>query len=137
MIDDSWTNIILDDVYDTFHKDKEAKTKIAKESEDMALSIMKESEKATVKDYTKLVVTHEMVDYVLEKYANNWKCEVEIAYVILEDLWLEYRNNDKRKGNEVEHAEVVQIFSDEDNYEDPTASTSTRFRAPIASTFNA
>ncbi|GKD29491.1 hypothetical protein Tco_1240269 [Tanacetum coccineum] len=63
----------------------------------MTLSIMKgkflsmvESEKATVNDYTKLVVTDGMVDYVLEKYGNNWKCEDEIAYVILEDLWLKY-----------------------------------------------
>ncbi|GJY80922.1 hypothetical protein Tco_0493673, partial [Tanacetum coccineum] len=70
MEDDSWTDIILDDVYDIFYRDKEAETEVAKESEDMALYIMKEkflsmveSEKATVKDYTKLVVTDEMVDY--------------------------------------------------------------------------
>nr|GFA23183.1 hypothetical protein [Tanacetum cinerariifolium] len=55
--DDSWTDIILDDVYDTFYRDEEQETKVAK--------------KATVKDYTKLVVTDGMVDYVLEKYGNN------------------------------------------------------------------
>ncbi|GKE70092.1 hypothetical protein Tco_1528164 [Tanacetum coccineum] len=71
MEDDSWTDIILDNVYDTFYRDKEAETEVAKESEDMTLSIMKESEKATIKDYTKLVVTDEIVDYVLEKYANK------------------------------------------------------------------
>ncbi|GJY37282.1 hypothetical protein Tco_0422660 [Tanacetum coccineum] len=90
--------------------DKEAETEVAKESEDMTLSIMKEKflsmvefEKATVKDYTKLVVTDGMVDYVLEKYRNKWKCEDEIAYVILEDLWLKYGKNDKGKGKEAKH----------------------------------
>ncbi|GJW58350.1 hypothetical protein Tco_0105081 [Tanacetum coccineum] len=108
--DDLWTDIILDDVYDTFYRDEEQETEVAKESKDIALSIMKEkfvsmveSEKATVKDYTKLVVTDGMVDYVLEKYRNNWKCKDEIAYVILEDLWLKYGKDDKRKGKEVEH----------------------------------
>nr|GFD40095.1 hypothetical protein [Tanacetum cinerariifolium] len=63
----------------------------------MKLSIMKEkslamveSEKARIKDYTKLVVIDGMVDYVLEKCGNKWKSEDEIAYVILEDLWLKY-----------------------------------------------
>ncbi|GJX53705.1 hypothetical protein Tco_0282074 [Tanacetum coccineum] len=59
---------------------------------------MVESEKARVKDYTKLVVTDEMVDYVLEKYRNKLKSEDEIAYVILEDLWLKYEKDDKGKG---------------------------------------
>ncbi|GJS55620.1 hypothetical protein Tco_0628982 [Tanacetum coccineum] len=92
--DDSWIDIIMDDVYHTFYRDEEEEeTKVAKASEDMKLSIMKEkflamveSEKARVKDYTKLVVTDGMVDYVLEKYGNKWKFEDEIAYVILEDL---------------------------------------------------
>ncbi|GKC81996.1 hypothetical protein Tco_1137713 [Tanacetum coccineum] len=39
--DDSWADIILDDVYDTFYRDEEQKTEVAKESEDMTLSIMK------------------------------------------------------------------------------------------------
>nr|GEW09934.1 hypothetical protein [Tanacetum cinerariifolium] len=30
--DDSWTNIILDDVYDTFYRDEEEETEVAKES---------------------------------------------------------------------------------------------------------
>ncbi|GKA02451.1 hypothetical protein Tco_0675116 [Tanacetum coccineum] len=42
MEDELWSNIIWDDVYNTFYRDKEAKTKVAKESEDMALSIMKD-----------------------------------------------------------------------------------------------
>ncbi|GKD44596.1 hypothetical protein Tco_1269241 [Tanacetum coccineum] len=110
MEDDSWTDIIWDDVYDTFYRDKEAKTEVAKESKDMAISIMKEkflsmveSENATVKNYTKLVVTDGVVDYVLKKYENKWKCEDEIAYVILEDLWLKYGKDDKGTGNEAEH----------------------------------
>ncbi|GKA12260.1 hypothetical protein Tco_0691806 [Tanacetum coccineum] len=110
MEDDSWTDIILDYLYDTFYRDEEEETEVAKESEDITLSIMKEkflseveSEKAKVKDYTKLVATDGMVDYVLEKYGNNWKCEDEIAYVILEDLWLKYEKGDKGKGKEAEH----------------------------------
>ncbi|GKA55314.1 hypothetical protein Tco_0754263 [Tanacetum coccineum] len=119
MEDDSWTDIILDDVYNKFYRDEEEETEVAKESEDIALSVMKEKflsmvefEKATVKDYKKLVVTDGMVDYVLEKYRNNWKCEDEI----LEDLWLKYgkgkeaehdhlkvNKGDKGKGKEAEH----------------------------------
>ncbi|GKA21648.1 hypothetical protein Tco_0701637 [Tanacetum coccineum] len=109
--DDSWIDIIMDDVYHTFYKDEE-EAKVAKASEDMKLSIMKEkflamveSEKARVKDYTKLVVTDGMVDYVLEKYGNKWKSEDEIAYVILEDLWLKYGKDDKGKGKLVEDNE--------------------------------
>ncbi|GJX41667.1 hypothetical protein Tco_0256657 [Tanacetum coccineum] len=64
---------------------------------------MVESKKATVKDYIKLVVTDGMVDYVLEKYGNNWKCEDEISSVILEDLWLKYEKGDKGKRKEAEH----------------------------------
>ncbi|GKB39463.1 hypothetical protein Tco_0884405 [Tanacetum coccineum] len=41
MKDDSWTDIILDDVYNTFYRDEEEETEVAKESEDMALSVMK------------------------------------------------------------------------------------------------
>ncbi|GJY62677.1 hypothetical protein Tco_0464137 [Tanacetum coccineum] len=63
---------------------------------------MVESSKATVKDYTKLLVTDEMVEYVLEKYGKNW-------------------NYDKEKGKEAEHDHlrvnkvVVQVSSDEDD----------------------
>ncbi|GJV63776.1 hypothetical protein Tco_1474604 [Tanacetum coccineum] len=67
---------------------------------------MVESLKATVKDYTKLMVTDEMVEYVLEKYRKNWNCEDEIADVILEDLWLKYEKYDKEKGKEAEHDHV-------------------------------
>ncbi|GJR01544.1 hypothetical protein Tco_0524528 [Tanacetum coccineum] len=107
--DDSWIDIIMDDVYDIFYRDEEEEAKVAKASEDMKLSIMKEkflaiveSEKARVKDYTKLVVTDGMVDYILEKYGNKWKSEDEIAYVVREDLWLKYGKYDKRKGKLVE-----------------------------------
>ncbi|GKE08427.1 hypothetical protein Tco_1411978 [Tanacetum coccineum] len=40
MEDDSWTDIIPDDVYNTFYRDEEEETKVAK-NEDMALSVMK------------------------------------------------------------------------------------------------
>nr|GEZ86339.1 hypothetical protein [Tanacetum cinerariifolium]GEZ95985.1 hypothetical protein [Tanacetum cinerariifolium] len=109
--DDSWIDIIMDDVYDTFYKDEEEEeAKVAKASEDMKLSIMKEkflvmveSKNTKVKDYTKLVVTDGKVDYVLEKYGNKWKSEDEITYVILEDLWLKYGKYDKGKGKLVEN----------------------------------
>ncbi|GKF04999.1 hypothetical protein Tco_0035667, partial [Tanacetum coccineum] len=42
MKDDSWTDIILNDVYNTFYRDEEEETQVAKESEDMAHSVMKE-----------------------------------------------------------------------------------------------
>ncbi|GKD63080.1 hypothetical protein Tco_1305188, partial [Tanacetum coccineum] len=107
--DDSWIDFIIDDVHDTFYRDEEEEAKVAKASEDMKLSIMKEkflsmveSEKARIKDYTKLVVTDGMVDYVLEKYRNKWKSKDEIAYGILEDLWLKYGKYDKGKGKLVE-----------------------------------
>nr|GEV85256.1 reverse transcriptase domain-containing protein [Tanacetum cinerariifolium] len=41
MEDDSWTDIILDDVYNTFYRDEEEETEVEKESEDMELSVMK------------------------------------------------------------------------------------------------
>nr|GFB68233.1 hypothetical protein [Tanacetum cinerariifolium] len=63
----------------------------------------KKAKEAIVKDYTKLVLTDGMVDYVLEKYGNKWKCEDEIAYVILEYLWLKYGKDDKGKRKEAEH----------------------------------
>ncbi|GKD73683.1 hypothetical protein Tco_1331965 [Tanacetum coccineum] len=102
--DDSWIDIIMDDVYDTFYRDEEEETKVAKSATCYVEKFlaMVESEKARVKDYTKLVVTDGMVDYVLEKYRNKWKSEDEIAYVILEDLWLKYEKDDKGKGKLVE-----------------------------------
>nr|GEV46802.1 hypothetical protein [Tanacetum cinerariifolium] len=39
--DDSWINIIMDDVYYTFYRDEEEEAKVAKASEDMKLFIMK------------------------------------------------------------------------------------------------
>ncbi|GKB98838.1 hypothetical protein Tco_0984975 [Tanacetum coccineum] len=49
-----------------------------------------ESEKATEKIYRKLMVTDDMVEYVLEKYGKNWNIEDEIADVILKDLQIKY-----------------------------------------------
>nr|GFA97644.1 putative RNA-directed DNA polymerase [Tanacetum cinerariifolium] len=57
------------------------------------LSIV-ESEKGNAK----LMVSDEMVDYVLEKYGNKLKCEDEIVDVILEDLRIKYEKDDKGKG---------------------------------------
>nr|GEZ87276.1 hypothetical protein [Tanacetum cinerariifolium] len=51
--DDSRIDIIIDDVYDTFYKDEEEKSKVAKESKDMKLSIMKDD-----KGKEKLVVDY-------------------------------------------------------------------------------
>ncbi|GJV94925.1 ribonuclease H-like domain-containing protein [Tanacetum coccineum] len=46
----------------------------------------------------KLMVTDDMVDYVLEKYGKNWKFNDQIADVILEDLHIKYGKYDKGKG---------------------------------------
>ncbi|GKA26145.1 hypothetical protein Tco_0712254 [Tanacetum coccineum] len=48
--DDSWIDIIMDDVYHTFYRDKEEEAKVAKAKKFLA---MVESEKARVKDYKK------------------------------------------------------------------------------------
>nr|GEW57371.1 hypothetical protein [Tanacetum cinerariifolium] len=76
--DDSWIDIIMNDVYDTFYIDEEEEANVAKASEDMKLSIMKEkflamieSEKARINDYTKLVVTDGIVDYEKEKLVED------------------------------------------------------------------
>ncbi|GKF12610.1 hypothetical protein Tco_0050536, partial [Tanacetum coccineum] len=37
-------------------------------------------------DWSKLVVTEEMVDYVLAKYGNQWEVDEPITDVILDDL---------------------------------------------------
>nr|GEU79572.1 hypothetical protein [Tanacetum cinerariifolium] len=107
--DNSWINIIMDDVYDTFYRDKE-EAKVAKAKKFLA---MVESEKAKVKDYTKLVVTDGMVDYVLKKYRNKWKSQDEITYVILEDLWLKYGNRIVEREKEEEHHHLKRIMERE------------------------
>nr|GEV99866.1 putative reverse transcriptase domain-containing protein [Tanacetum cinerariifolium] len=114
-----WGKIIATNKIMDIDEEEEEEANVAIASEDMKLSIIKEkflamikSENARVNDYTKLVVTHGMVDYVLEKYRNKWKSENEIAYVILENLWLKYGKDDKgkrklvednEKGKEAEH----------------------------------
>ncbi|GKB15942.1 hypothetical protein Tco_0849865 [Tanacetum coccineum] len=57
-----------------------------------------ESSNATEKIYRKLMVTDDMVEYVLEKYGKNWNIKDEIANVILEDLQIKYGKYDKEKG---------------------------------------
>ncbi|GJV56457.1 ribonuclease H-like domain-containing protein [Tanacetum coccineum] len=94
------------------------RSKGCKESGDMTLFIMKESEKPIVKDYTELVVTDGMVDYVLEKYENNWKCENEIAFVILEDLWLKYEKGERIKRLEVDLARAIKAKQVDDHDDD-------------------
>ena len=51
---------------------------------------MVESSKATDKDYTKLLGTNEMIEYISAKYGNKWHIEDKIDDVILEDLWMKY-----------------------------------------------
>nr|GEX72930.1 hypothetical protein [Tanacetum cinerariifolium] len=72
--DDSWIDIIMDDVYDTFYRDEEEEAKVSKAKKFLA---MVESEKARVKDYTKLVVTDGMVMY-WRNMGNKWKSKDEI-----------------------------------------------------------
>nr|GEY97087.1 hypothetical protein [Tanacetum cinerariifolium] len=105
--DDSWIDIIMDDVYDTFYIDEEEEeeAKVAKASEDMKLSIMKEkflamveSEKAKVKDYTKLVVTDDKGKGRLVK--NNGKGKEA------EHHHLKVNKDDKGKGKLIEDNKV-------------------------------
>ncbi|PWA88859.1 hypothetical protein CTI12_AA117010 [Artemisia annua] len=45
------------------------------------------------KDFSKIVITDDMVDYVLGKYSNKCYDDEEMTQVILEDLW--QRENDQ------------------------------------------
>ncbi|GKD99698.1 hypothetical protein Tco_1387682, partial [Tanacetum coccineum] len=56
-----------------------------------------ESKKAIEKIYRKLMVTDDMVEYVLKKYGKKWKVEDEITDVIL-DLQIKYGKYDKENG---------------------------------------
>ncbi|GJS59295.1 hypothetical protein Tco_0654079 [Tanacetum coccineum] len=73
---------------------------------------MVESSKATNKDYTKLLVTIEMLEYVFAKYGNKWHIEDDIVDVILEDFGYTYGKYYKGKGkvhdlkNRIEKLEV-------------------------------
>ncbi|GJV83923.1 hypothetical protein Tco_1523821 [Tanacetum coccineum] len=88
MEDNSWSQIILNDMYNTFYKDEvevDEEIDVAKESEDMALSIMKEKFLSMVeyeKEKAKLMVSDD---------------HDEIDDVILEDLQIKYRKDDKGK----------------------------------------
>ncbi|GKA42330.1 hypothetical protein Tco_0734990 [Tanacetum coccineum] len=150
--DNSWSDIILDDIYNTFYRDKE--TDVAKESEDMTLSIMKESSKATVKDYTKLLVTDEMVEYVLEnmgrteigkeKEAEHDQLKVNKEVVQLSSDEGFFGDEDVVLFNDVNYpltdAEIRMFKERPTKSIAPTrqvVSTSTRSRAPVAFTSNA
>ncbi|GJZ07131.1 hypothetical protein Tco_0540924 [Tanacetum coccineum] len=91
---------MLDDLYNyAMMKNKFlSMVEAEKKAKLMVKSKKVESEKATEKIYRKLMVTKDMVEYVLEKYGKNWKVEDEIADVILEDLQIKYQKDDKGKG---------------------------------------
>ncbi|GJT01174.1 hypothetical protein Tco_0822343 [Tanacetum coccineum] len=79
------------------------KDEINKKRADKFLSMVEAEKKAKMmveseKIYRKLMVTGDMVEYVLEKYEKNWKVEDEIVDVILEDLQIKYEKDDKGKG---------------------------------------
>ncbi|GJR05534.1 hypothetical protein Tco_0528518 [Tanacetum coccineum] len=60
----------------------------------MTLFIMKEKYLSMVeseKGKAKLMISDEMVEYVLAKYGKKYNLEDEIDYVILEDLRIKYR----------------------------------------------
>ncbi|GKE85147.1 hypothetical protein Tco_1558889 [Tanacetum coccineum] len=73
-----------------------------------------ESSKDTDKDYRKLLVTDEMVKYVLEKLRKNWNFKDEIANVIFEDLWIKYEKDDKGKEKEAEHDQLMEKVNKDD-----------------------
>ena len=49
-------------------------------------------------EYTKLIVSNNMIDYVMATYGNKWDIEDEIVDLILEDLWEKYGNKEVAKG---------------------------------------
>lgn len=53
---------------------------------------------AKKRDYTKLKVSNNMIEYVMAKYGNKCDIEDEIDDVILEDLWEKYGNKEVAKG---------------------------------------
>nr|GEU35017.1 hypothetical protein [Tanacetum cinerariifolium] len=112
--DNSWIDIIMDDVYDTFYRDEEEEEKVAKASKDMKLFIMNEkflamveSENARVKDYTKLVVTDGMVDYGKRKLVEDNKEGKEAEHhhlkVNKDDKGKRKLVEDNKEGKEAEH----------------------------------
>ncbi|GJR62904.1 hypothetical protein Tco_1505066 [Tanacetum coccineum] len=84
------TDEMLDDLYN-FAMLKEKYLSMV-ESEKKA-KLMVESKKGKAK----LMVSDEMVEYVLAKYGKNWNLEDEMADVIPEDLRIKYRKDDKGK----------------------------------------
>ncbi|GKD80657.1 hypothetical protein Tco_1347496 [Tanacetum coccineum] len=57
------------------------------------------------KGKVKLMVSDEIVEYVLAKYGKNWNIKDEIVNVILEDLQIKYGKYDKwkRKVNDLQN----------------------------------
>ena len=56
------------------------------------------ADSANKRDFSKLKVSDDMIDYVMATYGNKWDIEDEIADLILEDLWKKYGNKEVAKG---------------------------------------
>jgi hypothetical protein len=50
------------------------------------------------RDFGKLKVSDDMIDYVIATYGNKWDIEDEIVDLILEELWKKYGNKKVAKG---------------------------------------
>nr|GEY27522.1 hypothetical protein [Tanacetum cinerariifolium] len=120
MEDNSWSGIILTYIYNTFYKDEaqeDKETEVAKESEDMPFSIMKEM----------VQVSSDEDDYSDEGLIDNEDV------ILFNDV--KYPPTDAEKRMFKERPTTSRAPSTRSRA--PTASTSTRFRAPTASTSNA
>ncbi|GKE44383.1 hypothetical protein Tco_1471667, partial [Tanacetum coccineum] len=110
--DNSWSDIILKDIYDTFYID-EAKAveeaKLPKKSEDVALSIMKDTKMKNF-DWGKEKTTDEIMGQVMAKYGRyNLLEDDSWGDIILDDIIYKFyrdeleetevgKENDKGKG---------------------------------------
>ncbi|GJQ89522.1 hypothetical protein Tco_0000661 [Tanacetum coccineum] len=91
-VDEAIADVIMDDLQRTFNKPKLVKVLMVVPNTPNGLKM------ATNKDYRKLLVTDEMLEYIFAKYGNKWHLEDDIAYVILKDLLIKYGKDDKGKG---------------------------------------
>nr|GEY50353.1 hypothetical protein [Tanacetum cinerariifolium] len=150
--DDSWTNIILDDVYDTFYRDEEQETDVAKENDNewgkeaehdhlkvnkgkLEVNLAKAIKARQVDDHDDDLGTFDLENRIkkLEEYFGR----LLKAKMAKESMLAELKAKKAKEENEAMLAEVVHISNDEDDDEDHIASTSIRSKAPIASTSNA
>nr|GEV02647.1 myelin-associated oligodendrocyte basic protein isoform 1 [Tanacetum cinerariifolium] len=150
--DNLWSEIILNDIYNTLYKDEahdSNETEVAKENEDMTIFIMKgkflsmvEFSKATVKDYTKQLVTDDMVNdeddssnegVFGDEYVVLFN-DVKYPLIDIEIRMFKERPTTSRALTRKLASTSTRSRAPSTRSRAPITSTSTRYRAPIAST---